>query len=162
MTLLETSPALESDLFAGVDRAIVAEIERECQVVSLEEGVVLCRVGEEAFFVFELLSGNVEILLLEKEGVSVTVGMPREIIGWSALVEPYRYTATARTISPSTLRKISRASLEGLIERHPVDGVRIFRNLAGVMAKRLRVAYDYIYFIRGGVHPLMEHCLSSR
>ncbi len=162
MTLLETSPALESELFAGVDREIVAEIEQESPIFSVDKGVVLCRLGEEALYIFELLTGSVDILLIEKDDVTVTVREPREIIGWSALVEPYRYTATARSTSPCTLRRISRGTLEGLIERSPADGVRIFRNLAGVMAKRLRVAYDYIYFIRGGVHPLMGHSLSSR
>ena len=81
----------------------------------------------------------------EKQTIHFTVNQPGEIIGWSALVEPYKYTATAMCKSDTRVVRMSRESLEEIIIQHPSDGLAILRHLTGIISQRLRHAYLYIY-----------------
>jgi AmmeMemoRadiSam system protein A len=63
-------------------------------------GAILAREGEEALWLYIILTGRVLVTTYDTdsgEGVldEVTAG---EILGWSAVMTPYRYTASARVL----------------------------------------------------------------
>ncbi len=60
-----------------------------------------------------------------------------EPVGISALVEPYCYTATARTSSPSRLLKIDAMGLRALCEVETKIGNSLMRNIAKIAMSRL-------------------------
>src|SRR5512136_1278323 len=96
MAIMEASPTKESDLFKGVSNRVIGEIGRAAVEVVFEPETLIFKTEEDASTIYELVEGTVDIMVLEREHIQYTVMRPGEIFGWSALVEPYIYTATAR------------------------------------------------------------------
>ena len=67
---------------------------------------------EEAAYIYELVEGTVDIVVSEKDNMHYSIMRPNEIFGWSALVEPYVYTATARCITEVKVIRIARDTIE--------------------------------------------------
>ena len=94
IVMLETIQ--ESELFRGVTPRVLTEIANESEEMTFEEGTLLFSAGEPAQDIYELVEGSVDLVALEKELVHLTVSRSGQIFGWSALVEPYERTATAK------------------------------------------------------------------
>lgn len=134
----------ESELFKGVSQRVISEIAKSSEEVTCRENSVIFNGGDQAEYLYELLEGRVDILMPEKDVVHLKATETGQIFGWSALVEPYIYTATARCVSDTKLIKISKDAIETAIKRHPEEGLAILQHLTGIIAKRLRKAYKYI------------------
>ena len=114
----------------------------ELQIVSqfvqeenLAEGSILTEEGEEADRLFILEQGAVALRARGGEQYNITT--PWKIVGWSFLVPPRRYTATATTIAPSKLLMIKSPDFHYLIHKEPKMGIKVMANLAQVVASRL-------------------------
>jgi CRP/FNR family cyclic AMP-dependent transcriptional regulator len=101
----------------------------------LEEGIPLFQEGEKADRLFILEEGAVSLTFKEEEQYSVSDS--GRIIGWSFLVPPNRYTASAVTTAPSKLLMIKSPDFHYLIHKEPRMGVKVMENLAQVVASRL-------------------------
>ena len=145
MSIMEASPTRESDLFKGVSQRVISEIGKSSEEVSLEKDAVIFRADEDAYYLYVLVEGEVDIVVLEKENMHFKVIRPGEIFGWSALVEPYTYSAMARCVVNTKAIRIARDSIENTVKRHPDEGLIIYKHLTGIIAQRLRNAYQYIY-----------------
>ena len=145
MSIMEASPTKEVDMFRGVSQRVIAEIGKLGEEVSFNEGEIIFTVDESGSFFYELVEGEVDIVVLEKENMHFVVKRAGEIFGWSALVEPYVYSATARCLSPTRVIRIGRDVIENVVKRHPEEGLIIYKHLIGIVAQRLRSAYEYIY-----------------
>jgi signal-transduction protein with cAMP-binding, CBS, and nucleotidyltransferase domain len=123
------------DIFQGLtdwELKIVSQFFQEENVI---EGVTLFQEGERADRLFILEEGAVSLTLEEGEQYSVTT--PGRIIGWSFLVPPNRYTASAVTTAPSKLLLINSPDFYYLIHKELRMGVKVMENLAQVVASRL-------------------------
>jgi CRP-like cAMP-binding protein len=145
MSIMEASPTKESDLFKGVSQRVIGEIGKSSEEVVFEKDSVIFRTDEEASYIYELSEGTVDIVVSEKDNMHYSIMRPNEIFGWSALVEPYVYTATARCITDVKTIRIARDAIEDTVKRHPAEGLIIYKHLAGLIGQRLRGAYQYIY-----------------
>lgn len=134
----------KSELFKGVSQRVISEIEKSSEEITYEKDSIIFNADEEARYVYELAEGSVDILMLEKDVVHLTVCRGGQIFGWSALVEPFMYTASARCSSDTKVIRTSKDSIENAIKRHPEEGLAILQHLAGIISKRLRKAYKYI------------------
>jgi len=132
----------EADLFRGVNPRTIAEIGKESIDEDFKSGDVLFREGEQAEAFYALVEGSVEISIGEKEVVNFMVERPGEIFGWAALVEPYLRTGTATCITDVRVVKVPREVMERVMKKHPEDGFIIMRHLTGIIAQRLRTAYQ--------------------
>jgi signal-transduction protein with cAMP-binding, CBS, and nucleotidyltransferase domain len=101
----------------------------------LEEGITLFQEGEKADRLFILEEGAISLTFKEEEQYSVSDS--GRIIGWSFLVPPNRYTASAVTTAPSKLLMIKSPDFHYLIHKEPRMGVKVMENLAQVVASRL-------------------------
>jgi CRP-like cAMP-binding protein len=142
---MEASPTKESDLFKGVSQRVLGEIGKLSEEVVFEKDLVIFRTDQEASYIYELAEGIVDIVVSEKDNMHYSIMRPNEIFGWSALVEPYVYTATARCITKVKVIQIARDVIEDTVKRHPAEGLIIYKHLAGIIGQRLRSAYQYIY-----------------
>ena len=152
--LLERSlQGLEKELAAGgremisIDKLRTVDIfqgltDWELKIVSqffleenMEKGATLFQEGEKADRLFILEEGAVSIGL--KEGEKYDITMPGKIVGWSFLVPPNRYTASAVITAPSKLLVIKSPDFYYLIHKEPKMGVKVMGNLAQVVASRL-------------------------
>ena len=136
----------ESELFRGVSPRVFTEIAKESEEMTFRKGTILFSTGDNAQDIYELVEGSVDLMALEKEIVHLTVSRSGQIFGWSALVEPYERTATAKCTADTKVVRMSRDSIERTIERHPHEGLAILKNLIRIVAQRLREAYTYIQY----------------
>jgi CRP-like cAMP-binding protein len=145
MSIMEASPAKESDLFKGVSQRVISEIGKKSEELFFEKDSVIFRTDEDAIYVYELAEGTVDIVVSERDNMHYSIMRPNEIFGWSALVEPYVYTATARCVTDVKVVRIARDVIEEAVKHHPAEGLVIYKHLAGLIGQRLRGAYQYIY-----------------
>ena len=131
---------MESDLFKGVSQRFITRIANGAEEQSYKKGSVIFKRGEEASHFYVLAAGDVHIDVAEAES-ALAVNRTGEVFGWSALVEPYRYTATAKCVGDARVIKISRDIVEAAIKDHPGEGIAVLKNLTGIIASRLRYAY---------------------
>ncbi len=103
---------------------------------SFPEGASICEEGERADRLFILEQGAVAIKF--KKGEHHEIRTSGKIIGWSFLVPPNRYTASAETIAPSKLLVINSPDFYYVIHREPKMGVKVMDNLAQVVASRMK------------------------
>jgi hypothetical protein len=111
------------------------------QEENLPEGVSLCQEGARAEQLYILEQGSVRI---HSEHLGqLNVDTPGKIVGWSFLVPPYCYTASAQTTRPSRFLIIKSPDFYYLIHKEPKLGVKIMDNLAQIMASRFKGAEKF-------------------
>jgi CRP-like cAMP-binding protein len=107
-----------------------------CQEERVPKGTTLCEEGVRADKLLILEEGTVSIQF--KKGVSFEIHGPGKILGWSFLVPPNRYTASAITITPSKLLIIKSPDFYELVHKDTEMGLKIMDNLAQVVSSRLK------------------------
>ncbi len=133
------------DLFAGIEREEVQRILSMGSKRTVASGSILFELGEEAVDLFLIERGAVRLTL------PVTVGgktsnalveerLPGQLLGWSAVVPPHRYTLQASASVDTELLCLPRSSFLGLLTDMPSVGSRVFANLAGILGERLQVS----------------------
>ncbi|HKE99649.1 MAG TPA: cyclic nucleotide-binding domain-containing protein [Actinomycetes bacterium] len=146
--LLERSPFFEG--FAPDDLAALAAAAR---VVPFGAGERVFAEGEPATTLYLLVAGAVRLAFTPPAGEAPPDGpverrgggLPLQLvghagypIGWSALVEPYAYRATATATRPTRLLALDRACLEERSRARPAFGVALARAVLGLVGDRLR------------------------
>ena len=106
------------------------------QEENIPEGVSLCEEDARADQLYILEQGSVWIR--SKKLGQLDINTPGKIVGWSFLVPPYCYTASAQTTSPSRFLVIKSPDFYYLIHKEPKMGVKIMDNLAQIMASRFK------------------------
>jgi CRP-like cAMP-binding protein len=137
----------EVELFQQIPSHIIDEIAQFATEESYSVEQVLFREGDFADYLYILEDGQIAVTLPGKETITFPVDDTGSVFGWSALVEPRRYTATAECTMESKVIKIDGERLLRLFERHPNEGLMIMRRLAGVIGTRLVQSYR-----RMGIH----------
>jgi CRP-like cAMP-binding protein len=133
----------ESDLFRGVSQRFITRIANASEEQNCKANSVIFKRGEQASSFYVLAAGDVHIVVDEMEE-TLAVNRPGEVFGWSALVAPYVYTATARCAKDTKVIKISRDLIEEVIQEHPGEGLAVLKNLTAIIAGRLRYAYQQL------------------
>jgi CRP-like cAMP-binding protein len=136
----------ESELFKGVSPRIMAELAKESEELSFPVGTAIFNAGENSDYFYELVEGKIDLLALKKEVIHLSMSRAGQVFGWTALVEPYIRTATARCAADTKVVRISRPSVEKIIENHPHEGIVVLKNLMRIIAGRLAKAYAYIEY----------------
>lgn len=131
----------ESDLFKGVSQRFITKIAKNSEEANFKKNAIIFKTGEKASHFFVLVEGAIDISLGKRESAHMSVSKPGEIFGWSALVDPYVYTANAKATKDTKVIKISRDLVEQAIGEHPAEGMAVLKNLTGIIAQRLRYAY---------------------
>jgi CRP-like cAMP-binding protein len=95
-----------------------------------------------------------------------TVSHPGHPIGWSAIVEPYAYRATARALEPTRMLLLERPFIESYARERPDFGLAFMRRILGLIGGHLRaarmgiVAHRYEDEVRA-IRALLEQAASS-
>jgi CRP/FNR family cyclic AMP-dependent transcriptional regulator len=127
-------PGLSADELNGL--SIIA---RE---TSFQRGDCIFHEGDTAHALYLLLEGWVDVLINTEARddqralmMTLTAG---DIFGWSAVVEPYVYTASAVCASPVKAISLSRVELQALFEIDQGFYCTIVTKICHVIASRLR------------------------
>jgi CRP-like cAMP-binding protein len=126
--------------FKGFSKIQIDEVLGLAQPASYKAGEKVVVEGEPADSFHILVQGAVSIKMrMEEHGEMVLsiLKQPGEILGWSALVEGGRSTATAECLEDTKLLSFGKKDLESLFTRDPVLGYRFMKRLAGLVSRRL-------------------------
>lgn len=129
--------------FADLNEAELKSLSIIANEVSLRRGEFIFNENDPAHTLYFLLDGWVDIMInTDAQGDRrelVTTLTSGDIFGWSAIVEPYIYTASAVCASPVKAIGIGGAKLRALFEIDPKLCSAITRKICQVVAHRLRV-----------------------
>lgn len=138
-----------SPFFDSFDRFYVKELADHAEILEFDTGQRLFSRGDDADRVFVLRYGKVDLdydssyrllNIAAKPGGSwrVRIEEPGRVIGWSALVAPYEYRATARASEPTEVLSLDRSFLHWLADRDPRFGITLMQRVLWVLGNRLR------------------------
>ena len=138
-----TSILLDSAIFEDISPEAVEELSSHARVVSFEAGRTLFERDQQADELLILLEGVVQLVFpVEVIGVTRDVTMeraePGDVLAWSSLVSPHRFTLSAECTTRCVMRGLSRNSLQASFQTDPQTGYLFMRNLAGVIGRRLQ------------------------
>jgi CRP/FNR family cyclic AMP-dependent transcriptional regulator len=128
--------------FAGLSETEVKSVSIIANKVSFQRGDLIFREDDSAHTLYLLVDGWVDIVVnTDAEGKQhelVTTLSPGDILGWSALVDPYLYTGSAVCASPVEAIEFKGADLLGMFELDPRLCCVIMRRVCRAIADRLR------------------------
>jgi len=129
------------NLFDGLDDCELERIVPLCHERSLKKGAICCLQGTPAIDLHLCRSGQVDIVIKHFEAPTINVkihsALKGEAFGWSALVEPYQYTASAICAEPSEEIYLRRVDLFNLFDQSPRMGYVFMKHLAALISSRL-------------------------
>jgi CRP-like cAMP-binding protein len=135
----------DSLLFKDIDASLLKPVTAYCRLADTAGQVVVFREGSPAEELFLVVEGAVtlEIEVQPVEGrPSLTTAVEAvgrgECFGWSAVVSPYRYTASAVTLCDCSLMAIKGDQLRRLMKANPELGYLVMTRLTRLVAGRLR------------------------
>lgn len=140
--MVETTVLSQVEFFEGLSDRQLASIAELCEEVSCQQGEILFFEGHQAEDLFVLLEGEIDIFIrLSSRPERVTMSVisePGQIFGWSGLVAPYYYTASALCETDTRALAINGQALIKVLEQEPAMGSIVFQRLTEVISTRLR------------------------
>lgn len=144
LAVLLRSPFFEP--FALEDLHYLAD---HARLETYDQGALVLAEGEPARALFLLVSGGVrlsfEATVVSDDPVSAVTQIPvRDVVdpgypvGWSVLVEPYRYNASATTLQQTEVLAFDREVLDRRTLARPAFGVLLMERILWVVGRRLR------------------------
>jgi CRP/FNR family cyclic AMP-dependent transcriptional regulator len=147
-------------IFSDVDQDELAEIAQGCGILEFKPNEVIFHQDEEAENLYGLLDGEVELIIMFKEKklktnikyekslstqektverpiVFRTIS-PGKVFGWSSLVKPRIFTATARCSKKSQIFSLPASHLVAMFEKDAALGYLFMIRLSEIIAQRLR------------------------
>ena len=124
-----------SPFFAEFPPEDITELATWARFVRYEAGAPIFAESEPATRFCVLVSGAVDVSL----GANTlhTVDQSGCPVGWSSLVEPYTYRATATARGRTTLLELPRDELERYARENPPFGVALMRGAIGLIGDRI-------------------------
>jgi CRP/FNR family cyclic AMP-dependent transcriptional regulator len=127
-------------IFQGLnDRELdlIANIARE---EAFDEGQRIFEEKALAANLYLALEGKVEVKLKGKDNTMVKIDEvgPGEIFGWSSIAAPSTFTAATWTLTPARIIVLNGRNLRDIFEKNNHIGYRILKEIAAVIARRLK------------------------
>lgn len=109
------------------------------ELVPMSAGEVLMREGEPNDQLSIVLEGRVGLRMRipERGQVTILTVEPGDVVGWSAVVPPYRATSTAIVLVDGELALFSGPALRAALEREPELAAEFYPLLLSTVARRL-------------------------
>jgi len=132
----------QASLFEGLTEEQLAAIADLCEEATCQQGRVLFWEGHPAEQMFILVEGELTIfvqLSSRPERITMSViNQPYQAFGWSGVVPPHAYTASALCEVDSHLLALDGEAFMRLLEQDPAIGCVVHQRIAEVISSRLR------------------------
>ncbi len=153
---METNLLKSTPVFKGIDEVYIKKLANLGQEAVHAKGHIIFREGEEAKALYILRDGQVSLEMRvdmgQGQGVhqaTVDTAKKGAAFGWSALVEPHKYTLTATCLEPVSLIVFEADKLRNLLESDPNLGYQVMKRMAGLVASRLEHTRSLLLSERG-------------
>jgi CRP-like cAMP-binding protein len=124
---------------------------------SVDAGTVLMREGVPTDFLAVVLEGRVGLRLRvpERGPVTILTVEPGDVLGWSAVVPPFRATSTAVALTPTELAVFDGPALRAALDADPTLAGELYPVLLAAVARRLEGTRQQLLdlFSRGQSEP---------
>ena len=144
MVVAQTTELTDNELFETLTERELATLAPICSDFVAVEGGVIVTEGRNASALYVVRSGQVAIQqairvphAFRSRRTTIAVCRPGEVVGWSALVEPYKYTGSAVAWESCRLISVDGKMLRRALDTHPELGYKVMRSLSALMSKRL-------------------------
>ena len=125
---------------SGLSPHAVSRLAECCASVrTFAAGDVILHEGADTETFGIVLDGRVALRLLvpERGAVTVMTVEPGDVVGWSALVPPYRATSTAVAVEPTRLLAFESAPLRKALQEDPALAATVYPRVLEAVARRL-------------------------
>jgi CRP-like cAMP-binding protein len=127
--------------FAGLDEPAIALLSGCAVNAHFGQGEMLFREGEPADRFYVLRYGRVAIEVhAPTGGIVIDTADEGDVVGWSWLVPPYRWTFDARAVAPTSALAFDAVCLRGKCATDPVLGYALMQRVNHVLYQRLQAA----------------------
>lgn len=129
-------------VFVGLSPAFIKFLAGCATERQIEANHVVFRPREHADKFYLIRSGQVAIEIPAIMGPALKVQSlgAGQILGWSWLISPYKWSFQARTEEPSTVLEFDGAKVLARCEEDPKFGYEILKRFASLMSERLDAA----------------------
>jgi CRP-like cAMP-binding protein len=133
-TLLETHP-----LFAGLSEDIRTLLAGCGQNVVFRDGDMIIREGQDAdrFYLLRHGAVAVEVHLPGREPLIIDTISKGDVVGWSWMVPPYRWSFDARAIGLVRAVALDANCLRDKCEQDPKVGFEVYKRFTPLIAQRM-------------------------
>ena len=128
--------------FSGLEASDIKFLAGSARELQLKAGDALFKQGERADRFYLLRSGQVSIQVPALMGPTLeiqTLG-DDQILGWSWLIAPYRWSFLARAVTDSDVLEFDGSAILAHCESDPKFGYELFKRFAALMSERLDAA----------------------
>jgi CRP/FNR family cyclic AMP-dependent transcriptional regulator len=136
------APLSEFTLFRNLPEELLAKVAALGEESTFSQGDSIFREGEEADKLHFLLNGEIVLkvkLTSRPEHITVSaVSQQYEGFGWSGIVPPYHYTASAICEVDCKVLTVPGEDFMKLLSDNPAAGFTVMKRLAELIASRLR------------------------
>jgi CRP/FNR family cyclic AMP-dependent transcriptional regulator len=134
----------EWDLLDSLPPRSTSEVLALASLRQVPEGEVLFRLGDEAKNLFLVSSGRVSLTFplrigSGQEEILAEERRPGQLVGWSGLIPPHRFTLHAAAAVESELLVLPGRALRDLFLVKPEIGYQVASNLARIVGQRLTI-----------------------
>ena len=130
------------DLFKDVSKDALKEVAKISETIKVEKDGHVFREGEKADKLHLLISGSIALRVnLTSRPDSVTVSFinrPHQTLGWSGVVSPNHYTASAFCEEDCELVAIPSDKFMVILDQYPEAGYKIMLRITSIISDRLR------------------------
>jgi CRP/FNR family cyclic AMP-dependent transcriptional regulator len=137
-----TAPLAEFPLFRNLPEELLDKIAALGKELSFAQGEMIFREGEQADKLDFLLEGDILLkvkLTSRPESITVSAVNQRfESFGWSGIVPPYQYTASAVCETDCKVLTIPGDRFMKLLDENPAAGFAVMQRLTELVSSRLR------------------------
>jgi len=128
------------DLLRGLDEEERQKLKNLGKTETYEPNAVIFPEGAEAGSFYLLEEGQVSIESRLSRGLRfpIMAVSPGQAFGWSALVLPHQYTATALSLTKVTAIAIPKEGMLAMMRANPALGLAIMEKVASIVASRVR------------------------
>ena len=145
------SPLHASELFEDLMEEEVSRVSPFCSTFAVIENGLLFAEGREASHLYVVTEGQISLQKAIRgphgrrlRRTTITMCRPGELVGWSGLVPPHKYTLSAVAWETTRLIRIDAKMLRRALEMYPEMGYKVTKALAVVMSRRLRQMTDVL------------------
>jgi CRP-like cAMP-binding protein len=138
-----------SELFSELTEDELCVLMPFCTDAAIAEEGMIFNEGREASHVYVLTEGKIALQkhiraphARHSRRTTITLCYPGETVGWSALMDPFKYTLSAVAWESSKLVRIDAVNLRKALAFYPEVGYKVTTALSEVMARRLRHTID--------------------
>ncbi len=142
MAIIDTLKSCE--LFRGLKTEHLEKVSALCRGGSYQQGTTIFKEGDEAAELYVLADGRVTLEMdvrpvSDRPAISTAVELVTkgECFGWSALVEPYTYTLSARCMSNCAVLAIKGDMFRRVMAGDTELGFAVMKRVSEIIALRL-------------------------